>query len=51
LIFLHTVALLALFIKRQCAEFDAAMALRDAAPRANPNRLVISLADEVLFVA
>ena len=24
------------------------MALRDAAPHANPNRLVISLADEVL---
>jgi predicted protein tyrosine phosphatase len=42
------VALLALFIKRKCAEFDAAMALRDAAPHAKPNRLIISLADEIL---
>jgi len=42
------VALLALFIKKQCDEFDAAMALRDAAPHAKPNQLIISLADEIL---
>ena len=42
------VALLALFIKKQCPEFDAAMALRDAAPHAKPNQLITSLADEIL---
>lgn len=42
------VALLALFIKKQCAELDAALALRTAAPHARPNRLIISLADEIL---
>lgn len=42
------VALLALFIKSQCGELDAAMVLREAAPHAKPNQLIISLADELL---
>jgi predicted protein tyrosine phosphatase len=42
------VALLALFIKKQCAEMDAALALRAAAPHAKPNQLIISLAEEIL---
>ncbi|MDK1025547.1 MAG: dual specificity protein phosphatase family protein [Gammaproteobacteria bacterium] len=44
------VALLALCIKKQCAELDAALALRTAAPHAKPNQLIISLADEILIL-
>jgi|TARA_Y100000310_G_scaffold340973_1_gene438583 predicted protein tyrosine phosphatase len=42
------VALIALTMKRPGRESDAAQALREAAPHASPNRLIISLADRLL---
>ncbi len=41
-------ALIALAMKKSGSELDAAAALRRAAPHAQPNRLIVSLADRIL---
>ena len=42
------VALIALTLRHKGSEMDAALALRNASPQASPNRLIISLADQLL---